>query len=73
LVAHLPWRMAGARAIGRAAIPWDSNQPNVDIFRLVQRHMGQPHEGGDAAKAWHQKAGSGLVEFFQGTVLSFSF
>jgi hypothetical protein len=73
LVAHLPRRMARARAIGGAAIPRNADEPNVDIFRLVQWHMGQPHEGGDSAKARHHKTGSRLIEFFQGTALSFSF
>jgi hypothetical protein len=65
--------MAGPRTIGRAPIPGDSDQPDVDVFCLVEGHMGQPHECGDAAKAWHDKTGGRLIEFFQGTVLSFSF
>ena len=73
LIAHLPRRVARARAVGRAAIPGNAHQPNVDIFRLVQWHMGQTHEGGNAAETWHHKTGSGLIEFFQGKVLSFSF
>jgi hypothetical protein len=73
LVPHLPWAMARARAIGGTPIPGNANQPDVDIFCLVQWHVGQPHECGDAAKAWHHKTGSRLIEFFQDTILSFSF
>ena len=65
-VAHLAGAMARARAVRRAAVPWNAHEADVDARGIFQQHMRHAHEGGDGAEARGYQPGQGLVEFIHG-------
>ena len=69
LAANFTWTMAGPGTVGGAAVPGDADQADVDAARLVEGHMRQPHDGGDAAEARRHEAGYGLIEAQGGVLL----
>ncbi len=63
-VAQLPRPVAGAGAVGGAAVPGGADQADLHILqaRIVQGHMREPHEGGHTRKARQVETGDGLEE-----------
>ncbi len=56
-VAQRARAMAGAGTIGRAPVPWNADEPDIDALdsRILERHMRQAHEGRDAGEARQHK------------------
>jgi hypothetical protein len=52
-VAHFARAMAGTRPIGRAAVPGDADQGDIELRGIG--NMGQTHEGGNRAKPGYQR------------------
>ena len=52
--------VAGARAVGRAAVPGDADHADLDVRGIAEQR--QAHEGGDVAEARHHRAGDRLRE-----------
>ena len=70
-VAHLARAVAGARSVGRAAIPRHADHADLDVGRVAEQR--QAHEGGDVAEARHHRAGDRLREALAGFEASFIF
>jgi hypothetical protein len=58
LVADRSGAVAGAGAVGRAAVPGNANQADIDSRRVGG--VGQPHEGGNTGETGHNDAGDRL-------------
>src|SRR5262245_11600724 len=59
-VAHLARAVAGARPVGRAAVPRHADDADVDVGRVAEQR--QAHEGRHIAEARHHRAGDRLRE-----------
>ena len=68
IVADLARAMARSRPVGGAGIPGYAGQTDIDTVCLVERHMRQAHERGDAAKTRRDETGYRLVEGALGTL-----
>ena len=52
-----------ARPVRGAAVPRHADEPDIDVIRLIERHMRQTHEGRDTGKSRHFHAGYRLKLF----------